>query len=104
MALLYTVTVNKTDSSVANFPPSMDEWTVTLLGSLNNLNFIGGTTSTTSLIFADETALKVFTNSIKLSAPQQAAVNEWKTTYGISYTHKVYDLPELTVSGINWVS
>ena len=104
MALLYTFTVTKTDSTVANFPPSMDSWVGALLSNLNNLNFVGGNTPTTSLIFADATALKAYTDSIKLTAPQQAAVNEWKAAHSISYTHTAYDLPEVTVAGINWIS
>jgi hypothetical protein len=106
MALLYVFRVNHSDSDseISNFPPSMDTWANTLATLTQPHKILSADFNTTSILFADETALKVYTDSIKLTAPQQAAIDEWKAAHGISYTHTVYNLPEVTVTGINWIS
>ena len=105
MAILYTFTVTKLDHTIANFPPSMEEWNTTVFAPANDpRKLIISSEYLTGAIYPDATSLKAFTDLLKLTAPQQAAVTEWATAHGITYTHAVYELPELTIDGINWVS
>ena len=57
-----------------------------------------------TMIFDDEAALQAYVNQTAIPDELQAAVDEWKTTYNITYDHKVYQLPEYTPTlDIAWV-
>lgn len=92
MALLYELRIKKLDPTIATFPPGIVM--PPNIGININLPF--------TKIFSDEAKLKEFIESIKFSPAEQASVNEWKATYGISYIHNVYEIPAITVEGINW--
>ena len=111
MALLYTFTVKKTveNSSVADFPPQLIEnnW----YGTFQSRSFefygfrgdIGKKTIIRAMYFADSTVATAWfaTNRLTDSA-LLTILDEWKTTYNITYEEKWHELPEYSagISGI----
>ena len=108
MALLYTFTVKKTieNTGAADFPPQLVEsdWYETFHARTFSLC---GTDSKKTIIramyFADSTVATAWfaTNRLTDSA-LLAILDEWKTTYNITYEEKWHELPEYSagISGI----
>lgn len=99
MALLYYVKVTN-PNNVDPLPPSLREgsYNTKLTEALSNApNFSDGKGSYVQ-IFADQTALTAYGNSIAMSAEESAALTEWKTANNITISYAVFEIP--TASGI----
>ena len=93
MALLYYISLSKPEN-VAPVPPSLNEWyNNTLIPNLQKNPVTIGSSGSIELIFANQTDLNAFVNTIKLTTAQQAEFDEWKSAQGITISHTVHELP-----------
>ena len=110
MAILYSLVINNPhrsnrSSGVGNWPPQIIEssWAT----SFKNLTFelvrLDNVTVLRLAYFNTVADFEAWANATRISDPALiAALDEWKTTYGITYTEEYYEIPTYTpgVSGI----
>ena len=108
MALLYTFTVKKTigNYGVADFPPQLIESVWYQRFQARSFAFNGNTGKNPiirAMYFADSTVATAWFSTNRLTDSALLTIlDEWKTTYDITYEEKWHELPEYSagISGI----
>jgi len=99
MSLLYYVKVTN-PNNVEPLPPSLREgsYNTKIIEALSNSPNFSNADGSYIQIFANQTDLTAYGNSITMTAEESAAMTEWKTANNITISYEVFDLP--TASGI----
>ena len=96
MAILYRLTVNNPNAgTVDNWPPQIKEsaWFDTYKSKMHP-NIRPGVREA---YFSDVAAFETWVNTNRLTDNTLiAAVDEWKSAYGISFTEEFYEIPPYT--------
>jgi len=109
MAILYTIYINNpnttNENTIANWPPQIEasDWYAQLHSKTFYLNTKEQFNTTKKgiriLMFSDSTEFESWVNTNRLTDTDLiAAINEWKSAHGISYTEEFYELPAYTPS------
>ena len=99
MAILYVFTVNDPNNA-GGFPPSVvaSDW-FTSLNEYNEKHEIASAMNSTTLLFADETALNTYLSTYRCTDPSlQADLASWKSAHGVSYSSQYFTLTSAGIS------
>ena len=109
MAILHTIYTSNpnttAENAIANWPPQIEasDWYARIHSKTFYLNATDQINTTKKgiriLMFRDTAEFESWTNANRLTDTDLiAAIDEWKSAHGISYTEEFYELPAYTPS------
>ena len=102
MAILYTFQIINPNQETPPFPPTLTpNWGEKLrkYTRSNDIRYVGLSDAITMIIFENEEALIKFSDEHRITDPVLLEdLEAWKSTHGIDYITRYYDLPESSIT------
>ena len=101
MAILYTFQIINPNQETPSFPPTLTSWGDKLrkYQRSNDIKHVEFSENLTMIIFENEEALIKFSDEHRITDPALLEDLEvWKSTHGIDYITRYYDLPETSIT------